>query len=74
MPTRDQAHLAAFGSIAAIDDLVGVVDLELGVGGRDPEKRFLDDVRRIVDQLLHGRSRSIMVAVRGYRLLRVSVD
>jgi hypothetical protein len=35
-----------------------VVDLQLGMRRRDAEERFLDDVRRLIDELLDERSRS----------------
>src|SRR6187200_1332624 len=49
----DEAHLALLGYVAAVDDLVVVVDLEVGVCGLDPEQGLDHDVVRVVDELLH---------------------
>ena len=51
MPT-----LPFFGDVAAVDDLVVVVDLEVGVCGLDPEQGLDHDVVRVVDELLHETS------------------
>ena len=49
----DQPDLAGDRGGRPVDDLVVVVDPQARVGGGDAEQRLVDDVCRVVDQLLH---------------------
>ena len=49
----DDAHLVLLGGATAVDDLVVVVDLQVGVSCFDPAQCLDHDVVRVVDQLLH---------------------
>jgi hypothetical protein len=51
---REESHLAGHRRVLADDDLVLEVDPdEIGVRGAEAGKRLLDDVLRLVDELLH---------------------
>ena len=52
---RHQTDLARHGRVFAEDHPIGVVHPQsVGVGGRKAQKRFLDDIGGVIDQLLHA--------------------
>src|SRR5262249_2717435 len=51
--TGDQTDLAGTWRVAAVDDLVLVVDPQLRVRGVNAEQRLGDDMGWVVDELLH---------------------
>ena len=67
----DQPDLARPRRVAAVDDLVRVVDPQVGVRASMPEQRLGDDVGRVVDELLH-RAPSVRVVMSTLRPTRLS--
>jgi hypothetical protein len=50
---RDDADLPAAAGTTPVNDLVLVIDLQVGVGRVDSQQRLGHDVVRVVDQLFH---------------------
>src|SRR5439155_952500 len=85
-PARDERYLATLRRALADDDLRRrVIAKEVGVRGGQAGKRFLDDIRRVVEELAHlvgfdchsfspwcasARQRRAPAPLRGTRLLR----
>ena len=49
----NDADLVLLRSVIAVDDLVVVIDLQVGMSRLDAEQCFDHDVVRVVDQLFH---------------------